>query len=437
MRNNVFVKKVSAAFIIAIFCVSLFAAVGAAYGRGDKDDSDDCCCDCCSCCGSAFAYVGRDYTTKGNWTERGYGDCGYALPYAEPNENEVAVGETTAVNLTDMETEFWWRTPWSVLPDNPAWMFYPYQDYLGGLNILKYEIIGPEGPPRPLVNSSGSCYRPTWYYNDSLIEITLYVSGDYRLALYFLDWELKKNIMNVTVSSGGFSETVRLGDGVPGNYFYYGLAGGVYVVFNVHSDDNITITVEDINDDGAIISGVFLDEIAPTSGVSFVGLDRTVLGNWRGVYGSTYYLLAGFNAPNVGDNDFDYSYDETNMAGLYEVSDGVVQHAADTARCFGEYPFIGRYAAYEWADKTFGSYDTDRVLTYPAERIYHGYPPPLNEKIYGVWDSGEFGWFLNYFIIKLEIPEGKYLLSLYVMDISKGMDEARQLRSGMKTWILC
>jgi len=101
-------RSFRAAFIIAIFCVSLFVAVGAAYGRGDKDDSDGCCCDCCS---GALAYVGRDYATKGNWTERGYGDCGYALPYAEPNEKEVAVGETAAVNLTDMETEFWWRTP--------------------------------------------------------------------------------------------------------------------------------------------------------------------------------------------------------------------------------------------------------------------------------------------------------------------------------------
>ncbi len=401
-----FVKGVFVVFTIAILCASYFAAVGVVYGG----DDNGCCCDG----GYALSYVGRDYTTKGNWIESGYGDCGYALPYAEPNEREVAIGETTAINFTD--TEFWWRTPWSVLPADPNWMFYPYQDYLGGYNILEYEIIGPEGPPRPLANSSGSCYRPTWY-NGSLINVTINVSGDYRLALYFLDWEKPKIIMNVTVSSGGASETVTLGEGIPGNYFYNGLAGGVYAIFDVHSDDNITITIEKGNGDGAILSGVFLDEIAPVSGVSFVGLDRETMGNWRGVYGGAYYLLAGFNAPAVGDNTFDYSYDETNMAGLYVVSDGVVQYAADDAKCFGEYPFIGRYAAYAWADKTFDSYDTSRVLTYPTVRFYYGYPPTLNEKIYGVWDSGEFGWFLNYFIIKLKIPEGKYLLSLYVMDL--------------------
>ena len=101
MRNNVFVKKFSAAFIIAVFCVSLFVAVGAAYGRGDKDDSDDCCC-CddgyCYCEPGSVFYLGKDTVTKGNWENAVgspigvYGSYAYILPNPLRHGIEVPVG---------------------------------------------------------------------------------------------------------------------------------------------------------------------------------------------------------------------------------------------------------------------------------------------------------------------------------------------------------
>ena len=392
-----------------VMAVSTFSVVNTASSRREDDDY--------RCEHGMLFYVGRDLTTKGNWIERGYGDCGYALPYGEPNEREMAIGNTPAIEFGYLEANMSWRTPWSIEPSLPEWKFYPYQDYRGGYNILKYEVLGPEGPPRALVDADSNQYRPTWYYNDSSIAITLSISGDYQIALYFLDWYMPKNVIEISVSSGGYSYSKILGEGVPSNYFANAFASGVYAVFNVHSEGYINITVEKVSGDGAVISGIFLDCISATTGISFVKFDRQTMGNWRGRYGSCYYLLAGFNAPDVGCFEFDYNYDETDMTGIYVVSEGVQQCAADIPRYYGEYPFVGRYAAYEWADKTFGSYDTSRILTYPSVTLYNGYPPPKNDKIYGQWDSGEFGWPLNYIIMKLTIPHGRYILSIYAMDL--------------------
>jgi hypothetical protein len=230
---------------------------------------------------------------------------------------------------------------------------------------------------------------------------------------------MPKNVIEISVSSGGSSESVTLGEGVPHNYYANSFSSGVYAVFDVHADTSITVTINKISGDGAVISGVFLDTIGTTVGVSFVGFDRETMGNWKGKYGGSHYLLAGFNVPDVGSFDFDYSYDETNIVGFYDVSEGVQQYAADISRYYGKYPFIGRYAAYEWADKTFGSYDVSRVLTYPTVKLYPDYPPPANDKIFGVWDSGEFGWPLNYFVVNLTIPMGRFILSIYVMDLEE------------------
>jgi hypothetical protein len=157
------------------------------------------------------------------------------------------------------------------------------------------------------------------------------------------------------------------------------------------------------------------------TGVNFVGLDRGTKGNWRPRYGSSYYLLPGFDVPvsNVGYSPIDKSYDVTNIPlGNYVVSDGVCQFAADDARFYGGYPYIGQYAAYAWTRPVDHTDSDPRVLIYPEDRIYYGYPPPLNGRIFGAWDSGELGWPLNYFIIRLKIPEDGYILSVYAMDFS-------------------
>jgi hypothetical protein len=171
------IRIILAVALVAVVCISSFAFVNLVVGSDRENESSDCDRqddyeDCCCCDYGEFFYVGRDWTTKGNWIERGYGDCGYVLPYGEPNEKEIAIGSTPAVEYNYLEANMSWRTPWSIEPLLPEQKFYPYQDYRGGYNILEYKVLGPRGPPRPLVDADSDNYRPTWYYNDSSIAIT-------------------------------------------------------------------------------------------------------------------------------------------------------------------------------------------------------------------------------------------------------------------------
>lgn len=368
---------------------------------------------------SEFFYVGRDLTTRGDWIEHGYGNCGYALPYAELKSKQVATGETTGIGEPTHES--WWVEPWSV----PGERYYPYEDYLGGDYILEYEISGPEGPPRALVDADSMYFRPSWYYHDSSITVTLNgIAGDYRVSIYLLDWDAPtggaRRKVDVTVTTSGDWDTVTLG-----TLFTENFAAGTYAIFEVNSDGIIEIEVVNLNypahpERYAVIAGIFLDAITgPVTGVNFLELDRETMGNWRPLYGNEYYLLPGFNVPVSGVSyvPIDKSFDETNIPlGDYDMSEGVCQYAADDARTYTEYPYIGRYSAYAWTlplDKTA----TDpRVLVYPEDKIYYGYPPPLNGRIYGQWDPGELLGLLNSFTVKLNIPEGYYLLSVYAMD---------------------
>jgi hypothetical protein len=352
-------------------------------------------------------FLERDTKTKGDWLEPEYGECGYALPFAETLEKQNAMGPRTGIG--DTTHEHWWRTPWSI--EGP--MDYPYEDYIGGIQIPRYRIHGPMGPPRPLVNATGDCYRPTFYNHSSYINLTITdVPGDYNVSVYMLDWEMPVDNVNVKVSSSNDSDDVDLGQIFPNNF-----AGGRYAVFQVESNGTIIIEISENNAGStASLAGVFLDSIGPVTGVEFLEIDESTMGNWRPRYGNDGYLLAGFNAPTGNTVPVDQSYDETDLTN-YIVSSGVGQYAADPAQCYGNYPFIGQYAAYAW-----GVYDADtdsdgRLPVYPVDKYHPGYPPsPLNGRRFGAWDCGEFLGDLNYFTIELEIPIGSYYLSLYIID---------------------
>ena len=115
------------------------------------------------------------------------------------------------------------------------------------------------------------------------------------------------------------------------------------------------------------------------------------------------------------------AYDETNIpSGNYDVSEGVFQYAADDARTYGVYPYIGQYAAYAWTENSTATASDTRMLTYPEDKLYFGYPPtPLDGRVFGVWDSGEMSEPLDYFVVKVNILEGEYLFSIYAADFEK------------------
>ena len=377
----------------------------------------------CNECGNGaleFYYVGNDTSTRGDWLGSRYGDCGYALPYATPPFKEVAVGETTGIG--ESAHEYWWREPWSV----PGEKYYSYEDYLGGLYILEYNITGSEGPPRALVDNDTDYYRPSWYGHESSITVTLTgIAGDYKLAIYLLDWDAptggQRRRLRVNVTSSGDSDSADLGNTMIENF-----AAGKYAVFEVDSDGTIIIEVTNlfVAERYAVIAGIFLDSISgPLAGVSFVGTDCDTKGNWRPTYGNDHYLLPGFNLPtsNVKHTPIDKSDDVTNIPQAnYTVSDGVFQFAADDARTYGGYPYIGLYSAYEWVDNSTATALDTRMLMYPVNKTYYGYPPtPLDRRYFGVWDSGELNGLLNYFTIRLSIPDGRYLLSIYAADFEQ------------------
>ena len=388
-----------------------------------KDSNEGIKSNGCTECGNGaldFSYVGRDLTTQGDWLGSRYGDCGYALPYGTPPLKEVAVGETTGIG--ESAHEYWWREPWSV----PGEKYYAYEDYLGGLYILEYNITGSEGPPRALVDNDTDYYRPSWYGHESSITVTLTgIAGNYELAIYLLDWDAPtggdRRRLRVNVTSSGDWDSADLGDPFIENF-----AAGKYAVFEVDSDGTIMIEVTNlfVAERYAVIAGIFLDSVSgPLTGVSFVGTDCDTKGNWRSTYGNDYYLLPGFNVPtsDVKYTPIDKSYDVTNIpSGSYAVSSGVFQYAADDARTYGAYPHIGLYSAYEWVDNSTATALDTRMLMYPVDKIYYGYPPtPLDRRYFGVWDSGELNGLLNHFMMRLSIPAGRYLLSIYAADFEQ------------------
>ncbi len=410
-----------AVVVVLVLPIAFSLSMGNAYNNNEAAD---------------LSYVGRDLTTRGDWIGSQYGSCGYALPYVELKSKEVAIGETTGIG--ESAHEFWWREPWSV----PGEKYYPYEDYLGGHFILEYEVIGPEGPPRALVDKDSDYYRPSWYCSDSSITVTLNgIIGDYSLSIYFLDWDAPSGgahrKVEVNISSSGDWDIAMLGTTFPENF-----AAGTYAIFEVNSDGTIRINVTRLGGENAVISGIFLDEIiGPVSGVNFIGSDRETKGNWRPSYGNYHYLLPGFNVPvsGVSYEPIVKAYDETNIpSGDYEVSGGVCQYAADVARTYGSYPYIGLYAAYEWALNNTETASDPRMLIYPEDKLYLGYPPtPLNGRVLGVWDSGELNGLLNYFIMKVDIPEGDYIFSIYAADfVQIGRSETIEVWDELMTTLL-
>jgi hypothetical protein len=397
---------ITTALLLAVI-TSAFAVVGSASACGFEPPT--------------VTYVGRDDVTEGNWIGH-YGSCGYALPYTCLKYTEVETGETTGICGCLSSARYWWSEPWSV----PGPKYYPYMDYLGGQQVIDYEITGAQGAPRALVDANSIYYRPSWYCNDSSITITLSgITGSYNVSIYFLDWNAPvgglQRQLSVNVTSNGYWDATTLGTTFPDNF-----AAGTYAIFRVNSGGLITIKVTNLGakEQSAVMSGIFLDHVSgPVTGVSFVGFDHKTKGNWRPTYGKDYYLLPGFNVPlnNVPYTPINKAYDKTSIpAGNYTVSSGACQYAADYARAYGVYPFVGQYSAYTWTDNSTVAASDTRVLIYPKSRIYYGYPPtPLDGRIYGQWDSGELNGPLNYFTMTVEIPKGKYIFSVYAMDLER------------------
>ncbi len=173
--------------------------------------------------------------------------------------------------------------------------------------------------------------------------------------------------------------------------------------------------------------------------IIYLGKDTTTKGAWPGVYGSHTYIIPNPDEGRTGipigeftipeDRDFyDYGWTGEHVDGLplnrteppywdkYHSQQPGVNYTLTGTRIEGPEGLI-QLPAFEWAWET--SYQNphrdDRALYIPGEEGF---------RLTSWFDGSERGFPLDgYFTVSLSFPEGKYLLSLY------GVDVERQQRS--------
>ena len=161
--------------------------------------------------GAAAAFLAKDTTTQGNWQTK-YGGDGYSL---------AAV------------------TPQSI----PGYALFSVT------NGSPYTWVPSTSDPRALLLPGSTSQRTaaTWY-NGSAFSMNVNVAGQHQVALYALDWD-----------NNGRTETVKVVDAsdasnVLDTETLSGFSGGVYLVWNITGNVNITITASSGN---AVVSSVF------------------------------------------------------------------------------------------------------------------------------------------------------------------------------------
>ena len=128
------------------------------------------------------------------------------------------------------------------------------------------------------------------YYaaNSFTADVNIIDGKTHQVALYFLDYDAL-----------GRNETVQMLDAGTGAILdtrsVSGFAGGKYLVYNVtgHVQFRITNGPGSIN---AVMAGIFFggaQATPPSTGDPFVATDTATQGNWKGVYGSDGYNIAG------------------------------------------------------------------------------------------------------------------------------------------------
>lgn len=151
---------------------------------------------------------------------------------------------------------------------------------------------------RALQKMSSSSRIASCWYSDTFfsIEVNFTDGLTHQLALYALDWETNSRGENVDVVD---ANTNALLDSRNISAFN----SGRYLVWNVRG--RIKINLTRTSGGNAVISGLFFDTIGSTStppastSATFVKLDTTTQGTWKGVYGRDGHNIIGesFNTP--------------------------------------------------------------------------------------------------------------------------------------------
>jgi hypothetical protein len=199
---------------------------------------------------STAAFVKVDTVTQGNW-KGVYGGDGFNV-----------IGDTSANN-----------------PTYPGYATVNAGSHLSGVwaasstaaNCLRKTATG------SVDRMAGVWYQTSW-------SMTMSVTGTHQVALYLLDYP-----------NSGYSETITIKDtgtgAVLSTQSASSLSGGKYYVWTISG--NVTISFVSTGAHWAVLSGIFFGPGAPSSTATFVKVDTSTKGNWKGVYGGD-----GFNVIN-------------------------------------------------------------------------------------------------------------------------------------------
>ena len=195
-------------------------------------------------------FVGVDATTQGNW--RGvYGADGYNVV----NDTASYPGYVTV-------------TPSGVIP---------------------FTWAASTTDARALEKASSSTGRlaATWYNDSSfLIDLAFKDAAQHQVAIYCLDWSSTSRAETIEIldANGAVLNTQTMADFHNGKYLVWQLSGHVQIRFTRAAGFN------------AVVAGLFFG----TGTATFVGVDATTQGNWRGVYGADGYNVVNDTASYPG-----------------------------------------------------------------------------------------------------------------------------------------
>jgi hypothetical protein len=145
------------------------------------------------------------------------------------------------------------------------------------------------------LEATGSTGRiaAAWYSAPTFnFDVSIADGKPHQLALYAIDWDSK-----------GRAETIQIEDAatkaVLDTRSISGFAAGIYLVWNVSGNVNISVT--STAGPNAVISGIFFGAGTPnadsSNAATFTGTDTATQGNWEGVYG-----LDGYDIPDAISN---------------------------------------------------------------------------------------------------------------------------------------
>ena len=197
---------------------------------------------------------------------------------------------------------------------------------------------------RATQKSTSGRLAASWFtFSNYTIDVTLTDGLPHQVALYALDWDSTSRTQSITLrdDNGNLLDTRAVSD----------LNGGVNLVWNISG--HVIFTITNTGPTNAVVSAIYFGGVpsgaVPTATAAYVKTDAATQGNWKTVYGTAGYNLAG-------DATAYPAYATVNITG----SNALWTSSTSDVRALQKSAVSGRLAA-SWF--TFSSYSIDLNLT--------------------------------------------------------------------------